>query len=135
MLESIVNQTKLLTSAQLSVGSGPSYIATLEGAIYVANSGSNTVSVIDPNTNTVIKLKHMKLGTIVLLPIVKNALLSFVPGIFALLIAIFGFINNDTVGKITEFNIQNIFTLFALGVGIESTKLLFDRVKLDTTLK
>lgn len=67
MLESIVNQTKLLTSAQLSVGSGPSYIATLEGAIYVANSGSNTVSVIDPNTNTVIKLKHMKLGTIVLL--------------------------------------------------------------------
>jgi hypothetical protein len=65
----------------------------------------------------------------------KNALLSLVPGIFALLIAIFGFVNNETVGEVIEFNFQNVFTLFVLGVGIESTKTLLDRIKVDTTLR
>jgi hypothetical protein len=67
--------------------------------------------------------------------VAKNALLSLVPGIFALLIAILGFVNNDMIGKIIEFNFQNILALFILGLGIESTKLVFDRVKSKTSLE
>ena len=60
-LESIVNETSMLTSAQINVGLlsvgvesyKPSPIES--GAIYVTNSGSDTVSVIEPDTNTVIK--------------------------------------------------------------------------------
>jgi YVTN family beta-propeller protein len=58
-LESIVNQTNVLTSAQLSVGDEPSFIVKSSDAIYVANSASDTVSVINPITNTVIKNIHV----------------------------------------------------------------------------
>jgi YVTN family beta-propeller protein len=62
-LESIKNQTRVATSAQVSVGRGPSYMGSIEaspsesikGAIFVANSDSDSVSVIDPRTNTVIE--------------------------------------------------------------------------------
>ena len=55
MLESIANQTKVLTSAQIEVGDIPIEIYTSTDATYAANFRSNTVSVIDSDTNTVIK--------------------------------------------------------------------------------
>jgi YVTN family beta-propeller protein len=55
MLESIANRTKVLTSAQIEVGDMPIEIYTTAEATYVANFRSNTVSVIDSDTNTVIK--------------------------------------------------------------------------------
>ena len=56
-LESIANETNVLTSAQVNVGDGPFSIAAqpFRDNIYVANSGSDTVSVIDPATHAVIK--------------------------------------------------------------------------------
>ena len=48
----------MLTSAYLSVGNSPRFIYTTFGNpvyIYVTNFGSDTVSVIDPTTNTVIE--------------------------------------------------------------------------------
>jgi len=54
-LESIANQTKVLTSAQIEVEELPIEIYTTADATYVANFRSNTVSVIDSDTNTVIK--------------------------------------------------------------------------------
>jgi YVTN family beta-propeller protein len=54
-LESIVNQTKVLTSAQIDVGERPVFIDRTDAAVYVANADSDSVSVIDTATNTVIK--------------------------------------------------------------------------------
>lgn len=56
-LESIVNQADVLTSAQIDVGEWPISIDTqpIRDNIYVANSDSGTVSVIDLTTNSVIK--------------------------------------------------------------------------------
>jgi YVTN family beta-propeller protein len=55
-LESLFKNTGVMTSAQINVGRLPVSINSYsEGDIYVANSDSNTVSVIDPITNTVVK--------------------------------------------------------------------------------
>jgi YVTN family beta-propeller protein len=62
MLESIANQTKVLTSAQIEVGDIPIEIYTSTDATYAANFRSNTVSVIDSDTNTVIKNIHVRDG-------------------------------------------------------------------------
>jgi YVTN family beta-propeller protein len=62
MLESIANQTKVLTSAQIEVGELPIEVYTSADATYVANFRSNTVSVIDSDTNTVIKNIHVRDG-------------------------------------------------------------------------
>jgi YVTN family beta-propeller protein len=62
MLETIANQTNVLTSAQIEVGGMPIEIYTTVDATYVANFRSNTVSVIDSNTNTVIKNIHVRDG-------------------------------------------------------------------------
>ena len=62
MLESIANRTKVLTSAQIEVGDMPIEIYTTAEATYVANFRSNTVSVIDSDTNTVIKDIHVRDG-------------------------------------------------------------------------
>ncbi len=62
MLESIANQTNVLTSAQIEVGGMPIEIYTSVDATYVANFRSNTVSVIDSDTNTVIKNIHVRDG-------------------------------------------------------------------------
>ena len=61
-LESIANETHVLTSAQINVGDEPSSITApqFDNSIYVANSGSDTVSVIDPVTNTV--TQNIKVG-------------------------------------------------------------------------
>jgi YVTN family beta-propeller protein len=61
-LESIANQTKVLTSAQIEVEELPIEIYTTADATYVANFRSNTVSVIDSDTNTVIKNIHVRDG-------------------------------------------------------------------------
>jgi YVTN family beta-propeller protein len=60
-LESIANQTKVLTSAQIEVEELPIEIYTTADATYVANF-RNTVSVIDSDTNTVIKNMHVRDG-------------------------------------------------------------------------
>ena len=58
-IESIANQTNASTSPQINVGNSPIYISYLgntsitEDSVYVANSGSNTVSVISPAITTV----------------------------------------------------------------------------------
>lgn len=58
-LESIANQTNVLMSPQFNVGNRPISISYLgntsitEESVYVANSGSNTVSVINPAITTV----------------------------------------------------------------------------------
>jgi YVTN family beta-propeller protein len=58
-IESIANQTNVSTSPQINVGNSPTYISyrgntsTTEDSVYVANSGSNTVSVINPDITTV----------------------------------------------------------------------------------
>jgi YVTN family beta-propeller protein len=62
MLESIADQTKVLTSAQIEVGGMPIEIFSSVDATYVANFRSNTVSVIDSDTNTVIKNIHVRDG-------------------------------------------------------------------------
>ncbi|MGE5661319.1 MAG: YncE family protein [Ignavibacteriales bacterium] len=62
MLESIANQTNVLTSAQIEVGGMPIEIYGSVDATYVANFLSNTVSVIDSGTNTVIKNIHVRDG-------------------------------------------------------------------------
>jgi YVTN family beta-propeller protein len=62
MLESIANQTNVLTSAQIEVGGMPIEIYASVDATYVANFLSNTVSVIDSDTNTVIKNIHVRDG-------------------------------------------------------------------------
>ncbi len=62
MLESIANRTKVLTSAQIEVEDMPIEIYTTAEATYVANFRSNTVSVIDSDTNTVIKNIHVRDG-------------------------------------------------------------------------
>jgi YVTN family beta-propeller protein len=62
MLESIANQTNVLTSAQIEVGAMPIEIYTSVDATYVANFRSNTVSVTDSDTNTVIKDIHVRDG-------------------------------------------------------------------------
>ena len=62
MLESIADQTKVLTSAQIEVGEMPIEIYSSADATYVANFRSNTVSVIDSDTNTVIKNIHVRDG-------------------------------------------------------------------------
>jgi YVTN family beta-propeller protein len=57
-LESIVEQPNAPTSAQVNVGDLPSliYITSFEADdIYVINTGSDSVSVFDPHTNTVVK--------------------------------------------------------------------------------
>ncbi|MGB8641290.1 MAG: YncE family protein [Nitrososphaeraceae archaeon] len=61
-LESIANQTRVLTSAQIEVEELPIEIYTTADATYVANFRSNTVSVIDSDTNTVIKNIHVRDG-------------------------------------------------------------------------
>ncbi|MGH9976058.1 MAG: hypothetical protein ACRD8Z_09530 [Nitrososphaeraceae archaeon] len=53
-LESIANETKVLSSAQVSVGDSPNSIV-IGNAVYVANWGSDTVSVISRITNTVVE--------------------------------------------------------------------------------
>jgi YVTN family beta-propeller protein len=62
MLESIANQTNVLTSAQIEVGGMPIEIYASVDATYVANFLSNTVSVIDSYTNTLIKNIHVRDG-------------------------------------------------------------------------
>jgi YVTN family beta-propeller protein len=62
MLDSIANQTKVLTSAQIEIGELPIEVYTSADATYVANFRSNTVSVIDSDTNTVIKDIHVRDG-------------------------------------------------------------------------
>jgi YVTN family beta-propeller protein len=62
MLESIANQTNVLTSAQIGVGGMPIEIYASVDATYVANFLSNTVSVIDSYTNTLIKNIHVRDG-------------------------------------------------------------------------
>ena len=54
-LESIANQADVLTSAQVNVGDSPNLFYASSDAVYVANCGSDTVSVIDPTTNAVIE--------------------------------------------------------------------------------
>ena len=55
-LESIANKADVLVSAQVNVGDNPVFIhAPPYSQIYVANYGSDTVSVIDSTTNAVIK--------------------------------------------------------------------------------
>lgn len=56
-LKSIANRTNIneLTTARISVGGDPSFIRGSGYAIYVANEDSGTVSVINPDNNTVIK--------------------------------------------------------------------------------
>ena len=67
-LESIVDQMSVPTSAQINVGTAPSFIYIssfiYNDFIYVANSDTNTVSVIDPNKNTVIETIHVEDGPI-----------------------------------------------------------------------
>jgi YVTN family beta-propeller protein len=58
-LESIANQPNLQTSAQFIVGDGPISIGVTSGAIYVANFESDTVTVIDPITTSIIKNIHV----------------------------------------------------------------------------
>ena len=62
MLDSIANQTKVLTSAQIEIGELPIEVYTSADTTYVANFRSNTVSVIDSDTNTVIKDIHVRDG-------------------------------------------------------------------------
>ena len=52
-LKSITNQANVnaLTRAQISVGENPTSITTFGDYIYVVNSGSNTLSLVDPLTN------------------------------------------------------------------------------------
>ena len=55
-LESLANNTNVLASAQINVGRDPvSILSYREVGVYVANARSDTVSVIDPITNTVTK--------------------------------------------------------------------------------
>jgi YVTN family beta-propeller protein len=58
-LESIVNETSVSSSPQVNVGDDPEFVYRFDNgvtdAVYVANSASNTVSVIDPVTSNVIK--------------------------------------------------------------------------------
>ena len=55
-LKSITDQPNMLTNAQIDVGKNPLFVYRYnKDAVYVANSLSNTLSLIDPNTNTVIK--------------------------------------------------------------------------------
>ena len=54
-LESISTQTNVLKGAEISVGNYPINIGSTDENIYVINRDSNTVSVIDPNTNNLIK--------------------------------------------------------------------------------
>jgi YVTN family beta-propeller protein len=56
-LKSVTNQTNAnaLTKAQINVGDYPNFIEGFGDYIYVANSLSDTVSVINPNNNAVVK--------------------------------------------------------------------------------
>ena len=56
-LKSISNRTNLnaLTRAQIKVGEDPSFIAKYKDAVYVANTGSGTISVVDTYSNSVVK--------------------------------------------------------------------------------
>lgn len=58
----------------------------------------------------------------------RTILIDVIPGLFALVLAYVGLVNNEIVGTITDPSFQNVIALFTLGLGIESAKELADRV-------
>jgi hypothetical protein len=58
----------------------------------------------------------------------RTILIDVIPGLFALVLAYVGLVNNEIVGTISDLSFQNVIALFTLGFGIESAKELADRV-------
>jgi hypothetical protein len=74
-----------------------------------------------------LKGKDMKYRYSGLAAKLRQAALSLVPGLFAIIVGVAAFLNNDYVISIVELNFQDVIILFGLGAGIESIKALFDR--------
>ena len=67
--------------------------------------------------------------------IAKQTLLSIIPALFALALALIAFVNDDVVTKVLELNFQNIVALFVLGAGIESVKGLLEKINISAVWK
>lgn len=68
-LESLSKETNVLgDNAQISVGKKPSYISGGLHVIYVANTDSGTISVIDKTTSTVIGTINVDVNPVAIFP-------------------------------------------------------------------
>ena len=97
---------------------------------YIQEKVSNDITIMaDPRVAAVVnyKINFFKERYSGITTIIKQTLLSFLPAMFALGLALFAFINNEMVTTVLELNFENVVGLFLLGAGIESIKELFNR--------